>query len=236
MSLLADLDRWIAPLGGALVHFLWQGAIVALVVWAAMTLARSPRTRYAIGCCAMTLMLALPLVTIAWIGPDAVVAPEPAPIPTVSAAAPLNRDARAPARISIAPRPPVVVSTLTLRERLAPLAAPTVIAWLAGVALVATWHLVGLARVARLRRTGRPIDDDAWHARVRALSTRLGLRRAVALCATARLDCPAVVGAIRPVILWPVAALTGLTPTQVDALLAHELAHVARHDYLVNLL
>src|SRR5207253_10299038 len=46
---------------------------------------------------------------------------------------------------------------------------------------------------------------------------------------------PAVVGWLRPVILLPASALTGLTPQQLDVLLAHELAHVRRYDYLVNL-
>ena len=50
-----------------------------------------------------------------------------------------------------------------------------------------------------------------------------------------RLDAPAVIGWVRPVILVPVAALSSLTIAQVDAILAHELAHIRRHDYLVNL-
>src|SRR2546427_7001828 len=46
---------------------------------------------------------------------------------------------------------------------------------------------------------------------------------------------PGVLGWVRPVILLPASALTGLTPLQLEALLAHELAHVRRYDYLVNL-
>ena len=45
-----------------------------------------------------------------------------------------------------------------------------------------------------------------------------------------------MVGWLKPVVLLPAAAMSGLTPTQIEALLAHELAHVRRHDYLVNLL
>src|SRR5204862_7224915 len=47
---------------------------------------------------------------------------------------------------------------------------------------------------------------------------------------------PAVLGGVRPVVLLPASAVTGLTPLQLDALLAHELAHVRRYDYLVNVL
>ena len=44
-----------------------------------------------------------------------------------------------------------------------------------------------------------------------------------------------VVGWLRPVILLPASALTGLAPSQLEAVIAHELAHIRRHDYLVNL-
>src|SRR5690349_13234356 len=60
--------------------------------------------------------------------------------------------------------------------------------------------------------------------------------RSVRLLATDRVDSPSVIGWLRPVILAPVGMLSGLAPQQVEALLAHELAHVRRHDYLVNVL
>jgi len=60
--------------------------------------------------------------------------------------------------------------------------------------------------------------------------------RSVRLLATDRVDSPSVIGWLRPVILAPVGVLCGLAPEQVEALLAHELAHVRRHDYLVNVL
>jgi beta-lactamase regulating signal transducer with metallopeptidase domain len=69
-----------------------------------------------------------------------------------------------------------------------------------------------------------------------ALLHRLGVSRAVKLLESARLTVPAVVGWLRPAILLPVGALSGLTPSQLEAVLAHELAHVRRYDYLVGLL
>ena len=64
----------------------------------------------------------------------------------------------------------------------------------------------------------------------------MGVRRAVALLESARVEVPMVVGWLRPAILVPVAALSGLTALELEAILAHELAHIRRHDYLVNLL
>jgi beta-lactamase regulating signal transducer with metallopeptidase domain len=60
--------------------------------------------------------------------------------------------------------------------------------------------------------------------------------RPVRLCQSLLVEVPTVIGWLRPVILVPVRALTGLAPQQLEALLAHELAHIRRHDYLVNLL
>jgi hypothetical protein len=61
-------------------------------------------------------------------------------------------------------------------------------------------------------------------------------QRRVRLLVSPRVDAPAVLGWLRPVILAPVAALSGLSPDHIEALLAHELAHIRRNDYLINLL
>src|SRR5690606_25165454 len=66
------------------------------------------------------------------------------------------------------------------------------------------------------------------------LSARLKLRVPVRLLESVRIDTPVAIGWLRPVILLPAAAVTGLTPAQLEAVLAHELAHVRRHDFVVN--
>jgi hypothetical protein len=68
------------------------------------------------------------------------------------------------------------------------------------------------------------------------LCDALAIRHAVRLLESAAVQVPAVVGSLRPVILLPVSALSGLTTEQVEMVLAHELAHVRRHDFLLNLL
>ena len=64
----------------------------------------------------------------------------------------------------------------------------------------------------------------------------LGLSRAVQVADSLHVDTPTVIGWLRPVVLLPVAALANLTPAQVQSILAHELAHIRRHDFIVNLL
>jgi HEAT repeat protein len=72
--------------------------------------------------------------------------------------------------------------------------------------------------------------------RVEKLCERLGIARAIRILESTAIDVPLVIGAIRPVIVVPASLITGLTPLQLDMLLAHELAHIRRHDYLINLL
>lgn len=76
----------------------------------------------------------------------------------------------------------------------------------------------------------------AWQARLDALASRFGLRRRVALRLVDAIASPASVGWWRPVVLLPTALLARMPVALVEALLAHELAHIRRHDYLVNLL
>jgi Zn-dependent protease with chaperone function len=111
-----------------------------------------------------------------------------------------------------------------------------VAAWFSGV-LVLTVRLIGGWRVAaRLRSTGvRPAQPE-WHQRLETLISRVGVSRPVQLLISPLVEVPTVVGWLKPVILAPVGALTGLPPSHVEALLAHELAHIRRYDYLVNML
>ncbi|MBV9958004.1 MAG: M56 family metallopeptidase, partial [Acidobacteria bacterium] len=75
-----------------------------------------------------------------------------------------------------------------------------------------------------------------WQETLARLSRRLKVSRTVRLCESVVAEVPTVIGWLRPVILVPVSAFVGLSPQQIEALLAHELAHIRRHDYLVNLL
>ena len=107
--------------------------------------------------------------------------------------------------------------------------------WLAGVLGLSLVHLGGLRRVRQVRRAARPAAEP-WQAALGRLSGRLGLRRPVELLESAAVAVPAVMGWLRPVLLLPASTLSGLSPQQVEALIAHELAHVRRGDLAVNLL
>lgn len=120
----------------------------------------------------------------------------------------------------------------------APLAAqlPALVgAWALGAALMGARMALGLAWVARARRRSEPAPP-AWQARLDALAARVGLRRPVALRLLPELAGPIALGVLRPCVLMPASLLSRLPAELLEALLAHELAHVRRWDYLANLL
>src|SRR5260370_21932355 len=107
--------------------------------------------------------------------------------------------------------------------------------WLLGVLLLSLRTAGGLFLIERMRRKEiKPVGRELYE-RCLALQRRMGLDRVIQYCECHRLDAPAVLGWFRPVVLLPVRALTGLTEEQIEAVIAHELAHIQRLDCFVNL-
>ena len=224
---------FVRPLAWALAHFLWQGALVGLLLAGSLALLsrKSPSVRYAAAVGAMVLLLALPFATALWLAPggDAGAAPEP-----VAAAASSAPDRSSP--IVDGARLASEAAALSPVLRLQPLLPWLLAFWLAGVAVLSFYNLGGLLQVHRLKARGTRPVPERWEQVVSDLRRRLGVQRTVRILESCAVSVPVVVGWLRPVVLVPASALTGLNPQQLEAVLAHELAHVRRHDSMVNLL
>ena len=96
--------------------------------------------------------------------------------------------------------------------------------------------LVDLGAVQRLRYYRTRAVDESWRQRVEELARRMGIKRAVELLESSLVRVPMMAGVFKPVILVPLGLLAQLPPQQVEAVLLHELAHIRRKDYFVNLL
>jgi len=224
-------QQWVERLGWTLVHFLWQGlSIAALYAAARRGIAgkASPNTRYLLACAALAAMMAVPLVTWGLMRPSDA-----------------NPDAAYGIRGTPAAASTSAVTTATLpasiRRTVPSLRSPqflpwVVIVWLSGAAafwvrLAGGWVVAARMRSMLVRRA-----PPEWQQILRKLGARIGLSRPVRLLVSALVEAPTVVGWLRPVVLVPVGALSGLPAGQLEALLLHELAHIRRHDYLVNIL
>ena len=122
-----------------------------------------------------------------------------------------------------------------LRLELDPWLPYVVWTWIAGVVLLMARFAGGSWRVHRLQVASRAEAVSPWQAAGERLAGRLRLDVAFRVVESGLVDTPSVIGFLRPVILLPVAVLSNLSPGQVEALLAHELAHIRRRDYAVNL-
>jgi beta-lactamase regulating signal transducer with metallopeptidase domain len=233
--LLADVT--IRAVAAALLHSLWQGTLVAAVtavLWWALRRSR-PTARYALGCVALALMVGAWAAT-AWRTAVQL-------IPAAPARAAVGAPSLGPAGLFDYSPAIRTISRAELEDGRVPLArrldvrsVRLVPLWLAGVfglsfRLALSWWLV-----QRLRRAAHTPVASFVADRVAALAARLRVSRAVHVVQSTAVQVPAVIGWLRPVILLPASALTGLTLPQLDAILAHELAHIRRHDFAVNLL
>lgn len=220
------LSLLMPALAGALLHFLWQGVLIGLLAALALALLRNarPQTRYAVACIALLACVAWPTFTLlqalahagdaasatalTYVGLDA--AQSAQGLATgISAALPLP---------GFDPQPWIVAL------------------WAAGVGLLSLRMAGGLLWVRRLCRHAQAEADAQWQACVQRLTARIGIVRKIALRVSEDGDGPMTAGWWRPVVVLPAAIVARMPADLVEALIAHELAHVRRHDYLVNLL
>ncbi len=234
--------------GWTLIHFVWQATVVALVLAVALRLLRkrSASTRYIVSCLALGLTVAMPMMTIPCIeveGPSAEVGPTPpaaaamevTPVEVVDVAD-LTAEPFEAIPLDMADGSARVPWTQRAAETLRPALPYLVCGWLLGVFGLSAWHLGGWTQLQRMKRRMVRQVAAPLHAKLALLARRLDVGRAVGLLESALVEVPTVVGWIKPVILLPASVLSGLSPAQLDAILAHELGHIRRYDYLVNII
>lgn len=268
----------VQALGWSLLHFVWQGAVIAAVLALVLIALRqaSAHVRYLVQCAALLLMVACPVITSLWLigNTEAIALPErgtgttraapprvvisPAeranespmtsqPLPSLP---PWNATVPEPGRmveerlLALATKPaPVsaqraaaVPGEHTWQRWIEPLLPWMVTCWLLGVCVLSVRLLLGWRFIQRIKRLASAPAVEDWHQPCRQLAARLKISRPVRLLESALIEVPTVIGWLRPMILLPASAFTGLEPAQLEAILAHELAHIRRHDYLVNLI
>jgi beta-lactamase regulating signal transducer with metallopeptidase domain len=227
-----DVNDWLYTIGWALVHFVWQGALIALATAAVLALCRrsGAGTRYAVACVGLAALLAAPIWT-------AVSFRSPAAMPfTLVTAMPVSALDAPPAATPGAPAPkPLAAAAARTSAAVEPWLPMVVWAWLLGVVLLLIRFAGASWRVRRLRRASLQAPVSRWQSTGERLAKRLRISLPFRIVDSTLVDVPSVIGIVRPVVLLPVAALTSLTPGQIEALVAHELAHIRRRDYVVNI-
>jgi beta-lactamase regulating signal transducer with metallopeptidase domain len=244
MTLFLDSPFW-SSLVQALLHSLWQGALISVLLFLGWKVipARLSNLRYALAISSLAVLVFAWLATwtllerketagpgVKWTAhaAPAAAAIHPGNVASDGEQFPAHRQLPEH-ETSSAGSTPVLHSVASQWRAWAGLV------WLIGVVLfqVRLFALVKQAR--RLVRSSEPVEDTAILSEFTRLLERFGLSGKVALWKSDTIGIAAVWGLVKPVILIPSAYLAGLPPAQLEAILAHELAHIRRHDFAVNL-
>lgn len=216
-------------LGWTLVHFLWQGAVAGALyaLLRRMLRNKSPVTRYNLAVVTLIAMAVLPVVTFIHL----------AAAPSSGSVTLALSNFTVLSAAEVRAHTPLFTSWLDAAQSwLKPLLSWAVLLWFLGVLIMSIRIGYGWRHARFLRRTADFAPLPQWSAIVKDLSCRLGIHNVVRLAVSLHVHVPSVIGWLKPVILLPPSMLSGLTPLQIELILAHELAHVRRCDYLWNLL
>jgi GWxTD domain-containing protein len=219
------LQNWVdTPIAGALgwtlLHTLWEGALLSLALAAVLLATRSARIRYVTACAALFGLFAAFCITLMLVFPEQRQGLHAAKTTAIPAW-------RVPSGAASADGPQAVLDVI------APWLAPF---WILGVYAFQVGYIVSWISALRMRRRGVCAVPAHWQRQIERLSAQLGVKRPVQLLESCLVDSPVLLGHLKPVILLPLELLAGMPSGQLEAILMHELAHVRRHDYLVNTL
>lgn len=232
----------VPALGWTLLHSLWQGGLLFLLVLPLLHLLkdRAPQLRYGVACTALLLLLggmALTFATQLEFSPQnsALAMTLPPAAPTTLAV----EEATVPATViqeqAISSVPVSSGTAFSLARFLEANVAYLVALWGLGVLFFTFRWCSMLLLTFRLRKRGARSLPLVWEERLLRLKQNMGIDRIIGLVESNQIDTPLVIGHLKPVILLPIGLVNGLSVAQVEAILAHELAHVRRHDFFVNL-
>lgn len=220
-------NPFLTSLALTLLHFLWQGLLVAAVLKSALLIFNNnkPQLRYALSALAMFTNLLLPIITFVIIYK----------VEVSSANSFVNSLALNDLILELK-QPDALFSFKELTEKL-PLLLPYLsVLWLATITLLAGKLLLEVATVNKLPQQGTVQPSDELQARFDELAKQIQLKVAPRLLISLKVDVPMAIGWLKPVVLLPVNMISGLNNAQLEMLILHELAHIRRHDYLVNFL
>ena len=210
-------------IGLAVLHLLWQGVLVAGVLAVVLkVLSKSfANARYLLSCCALASLVILGIVT----ARNSYEAGTGSLLPASAATVVTNEpETIAPGEVAPAPLAFVEMHSSTIG-----------FIWLLGVTILSTRLVVTWNRTRGLMASTAPVSTEFENVAAR-LALALGVDKVVRLAQSAAVEVPSVAGFLRPVILFPASSLSGLSIRQLEMILAHELAHIRRHDYVVNML
>ena len=211
-----------------LVHFLWQGLLVAFILKSLLSIIEKNKSklRYTLATLAMLSNALLAVLTFTMVYPDtnAGINSYLGPIPLTSLVNELTQQN----------------ALLTYQELLPSILAYSLpyisLLWLATIVILASKLLIEIRNVNNLPLHSSISPSLALSTRFEELAKQIKLTKTPKLLISLKAEVPMAIGWLKPVVLLPASMVTGLNSAQLEMLILHELAHIRRHDYLVNFL
>ena len=236
-NLLSSIKSMAEPVSWALLHSLWQGALVVVLLTLALIILRNKKAtlRYAISCLALFTIVILFIGTVFYLnaeigntsGFSAIQAPDGGLI-----------DGLAYTEYEIPDHSPAInnENTPAALQKLTATIPNIYHFWMLGVLLLSAYQYIGWHKTRRLTRHGIQPLSPAWQARISRLSNTIGIKYQIQIVKSTLVQVPCVIGWMKPVVLLPLRVFTGLNDDQLEMIIIHELAHIRRVDCLINYL
>ncbi len=203
----------------AVIHSLWEGGLIAIVLRGFFAVSTSSRARYAAACAALLMMAAAFVLTFAYEVPTFQSGGHRTVLSPLLSPTPVTSNGKAGGSFEF--------------ENMLPWIS---VVWLSGVFAFSIKHAAGYFAAWRMRHRGVCSAPEVWQVRLDALRIRAGVRKSIQLLESSLATVPAVIGHFRPVILIPLGIISGMPADQIESILLHELAHIRRYDYAVNVI
>lgn len=222
-----DVTAFWDALGWSILHSLWQGALIGLVVYGLRLLATDRRAwlRYLIGMGGLIATFAAFMVTFVILMADRI--GQGSGRETI-----VQTDGQMDMTLSF-----TVLPTTAPQSGLAEALVPWLgMVWAIGFACLSLQAYRAWAETRRLATTGLSAPEGDWSNRFASLIRRSRSSERIRLFVSDYVSGPLTLGAVKPIVLVPAGFLTSMPPAHVEAILLHELAHIRRHDFLMGLI
>lgn len=222
---LTDMAKY--TLGWTLLHTLWQGAIIFGLTKIVLSFISSKRAslRYIVNCFALLLIIGSSILSFSYLNNSV----------HASSASTFKIDF---VGLSTTATPSIADNTglwVLLSSTINTKMIWIITTWLVGVLIFSTRFIIGLIYIQQLKRRVIKVST-AWEQKLERMANQMGITRLVKLAESIHISKPIVLGYAKPIILLPLGLFSGLPAAQIETILIHELSHIKRNDYLVNLI
>ena len=230
---------FIDKIGLVLFHFAWQATVIALLSGMLLVVLKNTgsKVRYAVCCLSMFLMVALPVI---FAFSNLIKDPDSFNVSALKQLPPIDtkEEFYNGKLIGIIYRTgETQISSyeelMFYVNRYTPFIS---IIWMFGVLLIIVYRIYGYSKIRSLIRQAHLLVETSWETKIKEMMQKIGIKKKITFLQSRGIDSPAVIGFLKPILLIPVSFFMGVESICMEAILLHELAHIKRYDYLVNII